>query len=150
MDTELDHHHYMALAYDQAVKSHQMGGCSIGAVLVNNNGDILGVGHNRLVQEGNPILHGEMAALRAAGRMKNRKDTTLYTTLSPCMMCTGTIIQFKIHKVVIGDSVNANDNEQLLMSKGVCVIRYPHQPCIELVRQFRNEQPELWYEDWGG
>ena len=86
------HEFYMTRAFQLAVRSYSEGGCPIGAVLVaNDTGEVCGEGHNALVQEGNPILHGEMAALRAAGRMTNRHNTTLYATLQPCFMCTGAI-----------------------------------------------------------
>lgn len=147
----LDHNYFMHLAYEQALKSYNEGGCPIGSVIVDENGRILGMGHNMLVQEGNPILHGEMSAMRSAGRMPSRRNTTMYTTLSPCMMCTGTIIQFKIGRVVIGDTVNSGPaNTELLNQKGVELIVLNDPACIELVKKFRNEKPELWLEDWGG
>src|SRR5262245_54741668 len=100
---------YMRRAYELAHKGYSEGGCPIGGVLVDNEtGAILGEGHNMLVQEGNPILHGEMAALRNAGRIPNRRKTTMYTTLQPCFMCAGTIVQFGIPRVVIGDVDNAS------------------------------------------
>src|SRR6478736_402116 len=102
----------MTLAFELASKSYSEGGCPIGGVLVDNaTGQVLGAGHNALVQEGNPIIHGEMAALRAAGRMINRHNTTLYTTLQPCFMCTGAITQFGIPRVIIGDATNASTDE---------------------------------------
>ena len=92
------HEHYMTRAFELASKSYAQGGCPIGGVLVDNKtGEVLGEGHNALVQEGNPIIHGEMAALRNAGRRVNRHGTTMYTTLQPCFMCTGAIAQFGIH-----------------------------------------------------
>ena len=95
---------FLRMAYEEALTGFNEGGCPIGAVLVDNvSGRVLGEGHNGLVQEGNPIIHGEMAALRNAGRMKNRHNTTMYTTLQPCFMCTGAIVQFGIPRVVIGD-----------------------------------------------
>src|ERR1043166_6227786 len=107
MNDEL-HEHHMAQALKLAAKSFDEGGCPIGAVLVDNQTNLsLGEGHNGLVQEGNPIVHGEMAALRAAGRMPNRHGTTMYTTLQPRFMCTGAIVQFGIPRVVIGDTENA-------------------------------------------
>ncbi|MBL1146493.1 MAG: nucleoside deaminase [Pseudomonadota bacterium] len=154
-----DHETHMRTAYGLARKSYDEGGCPIGAVLVDNaNGAVLGQGHNMLVQEGNPILHGEMAALRAAGRMTNRHNTTLYTTLQPCFMCAGTIAQFGIPRVVIGDCENAGSDEtvRFLQAKGVEVIvlnkadSLAAQNCITLAAQFRTEQPSLWQEDWGG
>ena len=153
------HEHYMSRAFSLAAKGHSEGGCPIGAVLVHNaTGEILGEGQNCLVQEGNPILHGEMAALRAAGRMRNRHDTILYTTLQPCFMCAGTIVQFGIPTVVIGDTANASSDETIrfLRSRGVevTVLDPASSPaardCIALARRFRREKPELWLEDWGG
>src|SRR5437868_2164551 len=108
------HEYYMQRALELAFKGYSEGGCPIGALLVDNQtGDILGAGHNALVQEQNPILHGEMAALRDAGRMPNRHNTTMYTTLQPCFMCTGAIIQFGIPRVVVGDAANASGDETL-------------------------------------
>jgi cytosine/creatinine deaminase len=153
------HEHYMARAFALAVKGHSEGGCPIGAALVDNaTGTILGEGHNCLVQEGNPILHGEMSALRAAGRMRNRHHTTLYTTLQPCFMCTGTIVQFGIPTVVIGDTANASSDETIrfLRSCGIEVIVLDPasspaaRDCIALAARFRTEKPDLWLEDWGG
>ncbi|MBX9585967.1 MAG: nucleoside deaminase [Gammaproteobacteria bacterium] len=148
---ELDHKYFLHMAYEQALKSYNEGGCPIGSVIVDENGKILGKGHNMLVQEGNPVLHGEMSAMRDAGRMPSRRKTTLYTTLSPCMMCTGTIIQFKIGRVVIGDTINSGPaNVELLKQKGVEVIALDDPDSIALVKKFRKEKPDLWLEDWGG
>ena len=150
---------YMQIAYELALKSYGEDGCPIGAVLVDNNtGEILGKGHNSLYQEGNPIIHGEMAAIRDAGRMKNRHQSSLYTTLSPCFMCSGAIVQFGIPRVVIGDSVNSARSETLEFLKGHNIelvlmngaVSKVAKACIELVFKFRNEKPELWLEDWGG
>ncbi|HCS23461.1 MAG TPA: nucleoside deaminase [Alphaproteobacteria bacterium] len=157
--TPADDEKFMRRAYLQAHKGYSEGGCPIGAVLVDGQtGAVLGEGHNMLVQEGNPILHGEMSALRAAGRMKNRHATVLYTTLQPCFMCAGTIAQFGIPRVVIGDCANAGSDEtvQFLRARGVdVVILAPAQSpaaadCIKLATRFRNEKPDLWQEDWGG
>lgn len=145
------HEYYMRRAYEQALKGYNEGGCPIGGVLVDNDtGEVLGEGHNALVQEGNPIIHGEMAAMRAAGRMPTRRNTTMYTTLSPCMMCTGTMLQFKIQRVVVGDTQNSYGNEELLKEKGVEVIILDDPDCIALCKKFREEKPDLWLEDWGG
>lgn len=152
------HEDYLQRAFELALRSYEEGGCPIGAVLVDGDGRVLGEGHNALVQEGNPILHGEMAALRSAGRLRNRHDTTLYTTLQPCFMCTGAIIQFGIPRVVVGDIANASSDETLrfLRSKGVEVIvmdletSSAAQQCVELAAQFRREKPAQWLEDWGG
>lgn len=145
------HEVYMRRAYEQALKGYNEGGCPIGGVLVDNEtGEVLGEGHNCLVQEGNPIIHGEMAAMRAAGRMASRRKTTMYTTLSPCMMCTGTILQFKIERVVVGDTVNSYGNEELLKERGVEVVIMDDPSCVALCKKFREEKPDLWLEDWGG
>lgn len=141
---------FMDRAYELALKSYNEGGCPIGAVLIDEDGNVLGEGHNHLVQEGNPIIHGEMAAMRDAGRMISRRSTTMYTTLSPCMMCAGTIVQFKIGRVVVGDTVNSEGNVEFLRERGVDVDVMNHQNCIDLVAKFREEKPELWLEDWGG
>lgn len=145
-----DDHYYMKRAYEQALKSYNEGGCPIGGVLIDEDGEVLGEGHNMLVQEGNPIIHGEMAAMRAAGRMVSRRKTTMYTTLSPCMMCAGTIVQFKIGRVVVGDTVNSPGNVDYLKGQGVQVTVLDDPACIALVQRFREEKPDLWLEDWGG
>ena len=151
--------HYMARAYALAAQSYAEGGCPIGGVLVDNaSGDVLGEGHNGLVQEGNPIVHGEMAALRSAGRRTNRHDTTMYTTLQPCFMCTGAIVQFGIPRVVIGDVVNASSDETIRFMRGrgiEVVVMDPERSqaardCVNLAMRFRREKPDLWMEDWGG
>ncbi|TVQ82922.1 MAG: nucleoside deaminase [Micavibrio sp.] len=153
------HEKLMRRAYELALKSYREGGCPIGGVLADRKtGAILGEGHNMLVQEGNPVMHGEMSALRDAGRMENRHHTVLYTTLQPCFMCAGTVAQFGIPQVVIGDTVNAGSDETLvfLRSRGIdVVILDPEssraaQDCIALAEKFRAEKPELWAEDWGG
>lgn len=149
--TKLDDNAFMQRAYELALKGYNEGGCPIGGVLVDNEtGEVLGEGHNMLVQEGNPIIHGEMSAMRAAGRMLTRRNTTMYTTLSPCMMCAGTIAQFKIGRVVVGDTVNSAGNVEFLRERGVEVIVLNHENCIALTKKFREEKPELWEEDWGG
>ena len=154
-----DHETFMQLAFELALKGYGEGGCPIGGVLVDNDtGRVLGEGHNALVQEGNPILHGEMAAMRAAGRLPNRHRTTMYTTLQPCFMCTGTIAQFGIPRVVIGDVANASGDETIrfLRGRGVEVVVLDPQAseaarrCVELVTRFRAEKPAQWLEDWGG
>jgi creatinine deaminase len=157
--TDESHERHMRRAYELALEGYQEGGCPIGAVLVSNiDGTIWGEGHNGLVQEDNPILHGEMAALRAAGRRLNRHETTMYTTLQPCFMCTGAIIMFGIPRVVIGDAVNVSSDEtiRVLRDRGVeVIVMDPHvspaaADCIALVARFREEKPGQWLEDWGG
>jgi creatinine deaminase len=111
------------------------------------DGTLVSQGRNQRVQGGDPIAHGEMDALRKAGRQKTYKDTTLYTSLSPCMMCTGTIIQFGIPRVVVGENKNFGGNEDFLRSKGVEVIVVNDKDCIDLMGRFINEKPQLWNED---
>jgi cytosine deaminase len=141
-----DHARFLALAYDEALRSYNEGGLPIGSVLVRAS-EVIGRGHNQRVQQSDPIAHGEMDCLRNAGRQRGYRDTVIYTTLSPCMMCTGTIIQFKIPTVVIGESVNFPGNKDLLASAGVNVIDLGDARCVELMARFIREKPELWNED---
>ena len=99
------------------------------------------------MQQGDPIAHGEMDCLRKAGRQRSYADTTLYTTLSPCMMCSGTIIQFKIPRVVIGEARNFPGNPGFLREHGVEVVLANDPDCIALMTRFIDERPELWNED---
>ena len=137
--------HYQK-ALDQAKKSYDEGGIPIGAVLVKND-IIIGKGHNRRVQQLNPILHGEMDCLQNAGRLQDYSETTLYTTLSPCMMCSGTIIQFKIKKVVIGENYNFKGNISFLEEHGIEVEILNDEETIHLMTNFIIDNPELWHED---
>jgi cytosine deaminase len=102
---------------------------------------------NQRVQRGDPIAHGEMDALRKAGRQSTYRDTVLYTSLSPCMMCSGTIVQFGIPRVVVGDTQNFGGNEDFLRSRGVEVVIADDPDCIALMKRFTEEKPELWAED---
>jgi cytosine/creatinine deaminase len=139
---------FVKRAYELAKQSYDEGGCPIGSVLV-RNGQIIGEGHNQRVQGGDPIAHGEMDCIRNAGRQRTYKDTVLYTSLSPCMMCTGTIIQFGIPRVVINENQNFGGNESFLESKGVAVEIANDEASIELMARFIRERPELWNEDIG-
>ncbi|AMM31798.1 cytosine deaminase [Sinomonas atrocyanea] len=122
------------------------GGIPIGAALV-RGGEVIAVGHNERVQSGDPIAHGEMAALRAAGRQRTYRDTVLYTTLAPCAMCTGTVIQFKIPRVVVGEARTFGGELELLRSRGVEVEVLDDERCAEMMADFQREHPELWAED---
>ena len=137
---------FLRLAYDEAKAGYDEGGCPIGSVIA-RGGELVAAGRNQRVQKGDPIAHGEMDALRKAGRQKTYRDTTLYTSLSPCMMCTGTIIQFGIPRVVVGENTNFGGNEDFLRSKGVEVIVADDPDCIALMQRFIKEKPELWAED---
>lgn len=141
--------HFLRLAFEQALKSYREGGLPIGAVLV-KNGQLVAQGHNRRVQEGDPIAHGEMDCLRRAGRQPSYSNMTLYTTLSPCMMCSGTVVQFGIPRVVVGEDLNFPGNLDFLRSHGVEVLLVEDPQCIELMRRFISERPDLWDEDIAG
>jgi len=136
----------LRMAYEEAKLGFDEGGCPIGSVLARGT-EVISRGRNQRVQKGDPIAHGEMDALRKAGRQKTYRDKTLYTSLSPCMMCTGTIIQFGIARVVIGENKNFGGNEDFLRSKGVEVVIANDEDCIALMARFINEKPELWAED---
>ncbi|MEE4237640.1 MAG: nucleoside deaminase [Anderseniella sp.] len=137
---------FLRLAYEEAKAGYDEGGCPIGSVLA-RGGELVSRGRNQRVQKGDPIAHGEMDALRKAGRQKSYRDMTIYTSLSPCMMCTGTIIQFGIPRVVIGENATFGGNEEFLRSKGVEVIVADDPDCIALMTRFIAEKPELWNED---
>ena len=126
------------------------GGVPIGSVLV-HEGRIIGRGHNRRVQHGSAILHAEMDALESAGRLPAAVYTrsVLYTTLSPCAMCTGAILLYRIPRVVVGENVTFRGEEDLLRSRGVEVTVLQDGRCIEMMRRFIREQPVLWNEDIG-
>jgi cytosine deaminase len=148
MPTNSDHD-FMQAAFQQALKSYNEGGLPIGAVMV-EGGNIIGSGHNRRVQNGDPTAHGEMDCFRRAGRRPNYRGVTLYTTLSPCMMCAGTIVQFGITRVVIGENVNFTGNIEFLQDHGVEVVLLDDVQCKALMQKFIMEKPELWNEDIGG
>ncbi|MFA6103048.1 MAG: nucleoside deaminase [Victivallaceae bacterium] len=139
---------FMQAAIAEAKLGLEEGGIPIGAVLV-HNGNIIGRGHNRRVQLDSPILHGEMDALTNAGRQpaKIYHESVLYTTLSPCMMCTGAILFFGIPEVVIGENINFMGEEELLRSRGVKIEIADSEECKTLMRDFIAARPELWYED---
>jgi len=147
--TSNDYHHFMQSAYQQALKSYNEGGLPIGAVMVEHN-QVIGKGHNRRVQDGDPIAHGEMDCLRHAGRRANYRDVTLFTTLSPCMMCAGTVVQFGIPKVVIGENKTFVGNIEFLEKHGVDVVLLNDPQCELLMKKFISENPELWGEDISG
>ena len=138
----------MDAALAQAEKSFAEQGLPIGAVLARGP-DILAAGHNRRVQHGDPIAHGEMDCLRAAGRLRSYRDLTLFTTLSPCMMCAGTIAQFKIPRVIVGENRTFPGNEDFLRAHGVEVIVVDDARCVSLMRRFQRDYPAVWAEDIG-
>ncbi|UWQ30037.1 nucleoside deaminase [Leisingera sp. M523] len=136
----------LRIAFEEAKAGFDEGGCPIGSVLA-RGGQVVAQGRNQRVQKGDPIAHGEMDALRKAGRQRSYRDTVLYTSLSPCMMCSGTIVQFGVPRVVIGDAQNFGGNEEFLRSRGVEVVIAEDPDCIALMERFIRERPELWAED---
>ncbi|KAL6305715.1 cytosine deaminase [Sparassis latifolia] len=146
-------------ALANARKSYDEGGVPIGAALVLHGGTddpsqelkLLGQGHNQRIQKSSAILHGETAALKNAGRLKAEvyRQSTMYTTLSPCSMCSGAILLYKIPRLVIGENANFVGDEDLLRSRGVEVVVVEDEECKELMSKFINEKPEEWFEDIG-
>ena len=137
-------------ALEEAKNGFAEGGIPIGSVLV-HKGKIIGRGHNKRVQDGSVVLHGEMDALENAGRQPASvyRECIIYTTLSPCSMCSGTILLYGIPKVVVGENRTFMGEEELLRSRGVEVTVLENQECYELMQKFISEKPELWNEDIG-
>lgn len=140
----------MQVAIEEAKKGISEGGIPIGSVIV-YEGEIIGRGHNRRVQSGSPILHGEMDAFENAGRQPASvyKNCTLYTTLSPCAMCSGAILLYEIPKIIIGENKTFLGEEELLQQRGVETHVLQNPECIEMMNTFISEFPELWNEDIG-
>jgi len=141
---------FLAAAIAEAEQGRREGGIPIGAVIV-SGGKVIGRGHNRRVQKGSAVLHGEMDALENAGRQKAAvyRDATLYTTLSPCAMCSGAILLYGIRRVVIGENQTFRGEEELLSSRGVALEVRQDQTCIRMMAEFIRTHPELWNEDIG-
>ena len=141
---------FLKAAFDEAQKGLQEGGIPIGSVIV--YGDrIIGRGHNRRIQKGSTVLHGEMDAFENAGRKPASvyRRATLYTTLSPCSMCSGAILLYGISRVVVGENTTFLGEEELLRSRGVEVEVLGDKACIQMMQAFIAERPELWNEDIG-
>ncbi|MDQ6799367.1 MAG: nucleoside deaminase [Acidobacteriota bacterium] len=140
----------MLAAIDEARKGRAEGGIPIGSVLV-HRGRIIGRGHNRRVQKGSAVLHGEMDALENAGRQAAAiyRESVMYTTLSPCSMCSGAILLYGIPRVVIGENQTFLGEEELLRSRGVAIEVLQDAACIALMTEFISNHPELWNEDIG-
>lgn len=136
----------MKEAESEALKGLAEGGIPIGSILV-RDGRIIGRGHNQRVQKGSAILHGEMDCLMNAGRQTSYRDTVIYSTLSPCMMCSGTIVQFKIPRVVVGEAVNFPGAPDFLRSHGIEVEILNQQGLIDMMGRFIRHAPDLWNED---
>ncbi len=141
---------FLLEAIEEAQKGLAEGGIPIGAVLVKQD-RVVARGHNRRVQKGSNVLHGEMDALENLGRQPGDfyRDTTLYTTLSPCSMCTGAILLYKIPKVVIGENRTFLGEEELLRQRGVEVLVLDDPACYRMMQEFITKHPSLWHEDIG-
>ena len=139
---------FMRMAIDEAKLGLSEGGIPIGSVLI-RDGQLIAKGHNKRVQEQNPILHGEMDCLNNAGRIGNYKGTTIYSTLMPCYMCAGTIVQFNIKKVIVGESRTFAGSRAFMESHGVEVIDLDNRECVDIMTKFINENEALWNEDIG-
>ncbi len=139
---------FMKAAIDEAGKGLKEGGIPIGSVLA-RKGKIIGRGHNKRVQEKDPILHAEIDCLRNAGRIGSYKDTVLYSTLMPCYLCAGAIVQFGIKKVIAGESETFEGAREFMESHGVKVIDLNLDECKQLMREFIENNPDLWKEDIG-
>ncbi|MCF6226366.1 MAG: nucleoside deaminase [Xanthomonadales bacterium] len=142
--------HFLQAAIDEAKKGLDEGGIPIGSVIV-HQGKIIGRGHNRRVQQGSPILHGEMDAFENAGRQTAQvyRECVLYTTLSPCSMCSGAILLYEIPRIIIGENKTFMGEEELLRSRGVQLEVLQDQTCIDMMQAFIQQRPELWNEDIG-
>lgn len=147
---EIGHQKFMVEALKEAQKSLNNGGIPVGALLV-KNGEIIGRGHNKRIQLNSSILHAEMDCLENAGRMKSDdyKNCTMYTTLSPCAMCSGAMVLYNIPLVVIGENENFKGPEQYLMDNGVKLINLNLDSCKKMLVTFIQNNPELWNEDIG-
>jgi creatinine deaminase len=139
----------MALALEQARESLASGGVPVGAVLA-AGGVVIGAGHNERVQHGDPVAHGEISALRNAGRRPSYTDTTLYTTLSPCQMCTGAILLFQIPRVVVGEAQTFEGDLDFLRGRGVEILLLDDPGCVAAMEEFQSRYPQVWSEDIGG
>jgi cytosine deaminase len=137
---------FMQMALEEARQGLREGGIPIGSVLV-RDGAVVAAGHNKRVQENNPILHGEMDCLLNAGRIGSYRNTVIYSTLMPCYMCAGTIVQFKIPKVIVGESRTFPGARAFMEAHGVEVVDLDLPECVDMMEAFIREKPELWNED---
>ena len=138
----------MQEAIEEAIKGRDEGGIPIGSVLVRNN-VILGRGHNRRVQEGDPIIHAEIDCLRNAGRIGTYRNAVLYSTLMPCYLCAGAAVQFGIKKVIVGESRNFAGARAFMEEHGIEVIDLDVAECVTMMQEFIAQNPRLWNEDIG-
>ncbi|HMN63279.1 MAG TPA: nucleoside deaminase [Anaerolinea sp.] len=145
----VDFEQLLRVAIEEARQGLAEGGVPVGACLADQQGNILGRGHNQRVQQGDPTIHGETDAFKKAGRQRGYRNKIMVTTLAPCWFCSGLIRQFDIGTVVVGESVNFQGGVDWLRENGVTVIDLHNQECIEMMAKFIQEKPELWAEDIG-
>ncbi len=138
----------MQIAIAQARKSLGEGGIPIGSALA-RDGELLAAGHNKRVQEGDPVTHAEIDCLRHAGRLGSFRETVLYSTLMPCYLCSGAVVQFGIRKVIVGESRNFAGAPEFMREHGVEIIDLDLPECVEMMNKFIAENPQLWNEDIG-
>lgn len=144
-----DYQSMLNVAIEEARLGLAEGGIPIGAALFDKEGKLLGRGHNRRIQEGDPSVHGETDAFRKAGRQRSYRDKIMVTTLAPCWYCSGLVRQFQIGTVVVGESVNFSGGIDWLRENGVEVIDLNSQECIDMLAAFTEANPEVWNEDIG-
>lgn len=149
MNSELDHNSMLQIAIEEAEQGLTEGGIPIGAALFDEDGKLLGRGHNRRIQEDDPSIHAETDAFRKAGRQRSYLNTIMVTTLAPCWYCSGLVRQFKIGTVVVGESVNFSGGIEWLRENGVQVLDLNSKECIEMLGDYINANPEVWNEDIG-
>ncbi|MDA3649380.1 nucleoside deaminase [Saccharopolyspora indica] len=147
--SEVDYQRWLAVAVAEAEAGLAEGGIPIGAALIGRDGEVLGKGHNRRVQDDDPSVHGETAAFRNAGRQRSYAGTTMVTTLSPCWYCSGLVRQFGISRVVIGEARNFHGGHDWLAEHGVEVVLLDDPACTRMMADFIAAHPGLWYEDIG-
>lgn len=139
---------FLGAAIDEARQGRSEGGIPIGSVLV-RDGILIGRGHNKRVQDNDPVTHAEIDCLRNAGRIGNYNDVTIYSTLMPCYLCAGAVVQFGIKKVIAGEDETFAGAKEFMESHGVEVINLQSEECKQMMRDFIAEHPEIWYEDIG-
>jgi cytosine/creatinine deaminase len=149
MSLSLDYNSMLQVAIDEARQGLAEGGIPIGAALFDKQGNLLGRGHNRRIQEDDPSVHGETDAFRKAGRQRRYADKIMVTTLAPCWYCSGLIRQFGIGTVIVGESVNFQGGVDWLRENGVEVIDLGSKECVELLADYIAAHPEVWSEDIG-
>jgi cytosine/creatinine deaminase len=149
MDVDRDHRTMLAIAIEEARLGLAEGGIPIGAALFDRHGAVLGRGHNRRVQEGDPSVHGETDAFRKAGRQRRYQDTIMVTTLAPCWYCSGLIVQFRIGTVLVGESRTFRGGIDWLRERGVQVIDLGSSECEQLLTTYIEAHPDVWNEDIG-